>query len=547
MAWLQVEGPAGPHRAEVTRHTMVVGRTPRCDLVIDDASVSRVHARIRRHGADCVIEDLNSRNGTFVNGRRIREPTRLADGDRIVLGQNVAAVFHAVPEAAGDAAAADDESLERTSIVPPSLVGTIEVHPEAKLRAVVEIARTLCGTLRLEDLLAELLDALLRIFPQADRSFVLLRDRATGRLVSTAARARDGTSSEAQVSATIVERVLRTGQGVVSVDAGEDTRFDASRSISRLHIRSVLCAPLVGRSGVAAGVIQLHSERGGTSFTGEDLDVLAAVAGMAALAVENVRMHEDLRARERLARELDLAREVQLGFLPPHPPRIPGYSFDATYLPAASVGGDYYGFVPLPDGRLVVAVGDVSGKGMPAALLMARLSSDVRSAALATSDPVEAVESVGCSLAEAAGDDRFVTLLYMVLDPSEHTLVVVNAGHLPPLLRRRDGRIEEFGEDAAGLPLNVLPGRAGLRPAVTRLEPGSVVLAVTDGITEATDRQGNVFGLDRLRALLVRSGDAPEATSRRVVDAVRTFTGSEGLADDVTLVVFGSSGGDAPC
>jgi serine phosphatase RsbU (regulator of sigma subunit)/pSer/pThr/pTyr-binding forkhead associated (FHA) protein len=536
VAYLQAE--AGGRRAELSERALVVGRDGQCDLVVDDATVSRVHARIRVDGPDVLVEDLNSRNGTFLNGRRVREPARLHDGDRIGLASGTVLVFHAPAAPPREDVPPEDDVTTRTTVLRSSQLDDVHVRPEAKLRAVVEIARSLAGTLELDDLSQRVLGTLFRIFPEADRGFVLLRDATTDRLTTSAARSREGASVEAQVSRTIVERVLRTGEGILSADAGDDARLDPSGSIVGLRIRSVVCAPLAARSGVVLGVLQLHAESGHARFGREDLEVLSAVAGMVALAVENVHMHEHVLARERLARELDLARDVQRGFLPPHLPRIRGYGFHASYVPAASVGGDYYGFVDLPDGRLVVAIGDVSGKGMPAALLMARLSSDVRSAALSTPDPVAAVEGVGRSLEEAAGEDRFVTLLYMILDPHEHLLTVVNAGHLPPLVRRHDGHVEELGEEEAGLPLNVLPGSIVPRRATTRLEPGTVVLAVTDGVTEAMDSYANVFGLERLRSLLARPEAGHGTPGLSILDAVRGFTGSETFADDATLVAF---------
>jgi serine phosphatase RsbU (regulator of sigma subunit) len=306
-----------------------------------------------------------------------------------------------------------------------------------------------------------------------------------------------------------------------------------------LRIRSVVCAPLVGRSGKPLGVIQLHSEGKTRPFTQEDLDVLASTAHAAALAVENARLHEEHLAQAKIARDLELAREVQRGFLPSEWPRLSGYGFYSYYEPARSVGGDYYGFVALPDERLVIALGDVSGKGVPAALMMARLSSDIRFAALSEPDPAAAVGLVNRSMGESGLSDRFVTLVYMVVDSRSHRLSVVNAGHMPPIVRHADGSIEEIGDPEVGLPLNVSPDPDyRFESAATELEPGSTVLVYTDGVSEAANPGGEMFGMDRVRAVFAGAGGDAVAAGEAVVGAARDFAAGAPQGDDVTVVCF---------
>ena len=540
MAHLEIEGRGESRRVEITDRGLTIGRIPGCDLVVEAETVSRSHARIVRRGDEYVLEDLRSHNGTFLNGRQILTPTPLRDGDRIGISGEVVATFHSGVKLLH--AVIENEGLSSTIVAStdasPEAVSTGAARSEEKLRAILEISRSLGGSLEVDELLPRILDSLFRIFPNADRGFVLLKDQA-GVLVPKAIHSRrQQEEARVAISRTIVESALQGGQAILSTDALTDSQFDDSRSIVDLRIRSVMCAPLRVQAGESLGVIQLHTETARNAFTREDLEVLASTANAAALALENARMHERLLARDRLERELELAREVQRGFLPSRLPEASGYDFYAFYEPALRVGGDYYGFVELPGERILVAVGDVSGKGLSAALLMARLSSDIRSAAVAETDPAAALAAVNRSLGEVAADDRFVTLLCMVLDRRTHELSVVNAGHLPPVVRWRDGKVEELFPDRAGVPLNVDPS-SRFEVAVTKLEPGTLLLAYTDGLSEAASPSGELFGSGRIQTVMADEHAGAADTGAAVIAAVRAFTGTGPASDDMTLVCFG--------
>src|SRR5207302_11114738 len=225
----------------------------------------------------------------------------------------------------------------------------------------------------------------LELCPQAERLFLVLVDPETKRLVrkafkyrpnrrtafSGAAAAVPEDEVPMSISRSLVNHVLVNKKAVLSQDAGNDKNLPTSASIADLKIRSVMCVPLLTPDGQALGILQLDtSDR--RQFLQDDLDVLAAVASQAAIAIQNASMHESLLERERVDRDLKLAEQVQKRFLPQGVPRVPGYEFFAHYHPAYEVGGDYYDFVQLPGNRYAVAVGDVSGKGVAAALMMAK-------------------------------------------------------------------------------------------------------------------------------------------------------------------------------
>ena len=306
---------------------------------------------------------------------------------------------------AGAAAAA----AAGVTTVAMSGAGRLEVKPEAKLRAVLEISRYLSTALDLKDVLPKILECLFAVFPQADRGFILLQDPNTGQFAPRAVRKRREPDADTPaVSRNILNQVTSTGQAVLSADAGSDARFDPNQSIRRLHIQSIMCAPMLSSSGAVLGVIQLDTEDVRTPFREEDLEVLASATTQAAHAVELARLHQE-------RRDLEAATQIQKSFLPAVRPRLPQLRFFDYYSSARQIGGDYYDYIPLPGDRLAVALGDVSGKGVAAALLMARLSAAARFS-LAAEPERRRPCAASTPLTQGGGDDRFVTFMAAILD-----------------------------------------------------------------------------------------------------------------------------------
>jgi serine phosphatase RsbU (regulator of sigma subunit) len=252
-------------------------------------------------------------------------------------------------------------------------------------------------------------------------------------------------------------------------------------------------------------------------------------------------MHESLVARAGLDRDLQIAHKVQLSFLPKRPPELPSYEFDAHYEPALDVGGDYYDFILLPGPRVAVMLGDVAGKGVSAALLMAKISSDARFSMLTEPDPARAVFKLNVLMQEAGMLDRFVTLAACLLDPSKHEVTCVNAGHLPPLLiRRASGKVEEaMSRDLAGFPLGVSDGTP-YESQTVKLEPGDCVLLFTDGVTDAKNKQEQEFQLDGVHKVLGSQGPwKPRALAEHLMKAVQQHALGCKQHDDITVAAFG--------
>jgi serine phosphatase RsbU (regulator of sigma subunit)/pSer/pThr/pTyr-binding forkhead associated (FHA) protein len=532
---------------------IVLGRNADCQVVINVPAVSREHAMIRRLQGKYLIEDLKSRNGTFVNNQEVTTRTALKDGDNIKICDNVYLFSEREPKPELPAdmrktTALVEEEEESSSTVEATLSQSskriLEAQPAEKLTFLVEITGELTQTFDLAVLLPKIVDSLFHVFKQADRGFIILVEEGSDKLIPTVIKTRrPHEESTARFSRRIVNRCLETGEALLSEDASADKRFDLSQSIADCRIRSVMCAPLLGRrSGKAFGVIQLDTQDRSKKFTQDDLKLLLAVAGQAAIALENAKMHETLVARAGLERDLALAHQVQLSFLPKRPPQIPSYDFYGFYQAAQEVGGDYYDFIPLPGQRIAVMIGDVAGKGVAAALLMAKISADARFTMLTEKGPAEAVFKLNEAMQEAGLLDRFVTLAAAVVDPLSHQVTFVNAGHLPPLLyRRATGKVFEGApRDKAGYPLGVAEGIPYDSSSV-QLHPGDAIIMFTDGVTDAKDKLENDFGPDRPVATIQAGPGAPQVMGQRLVQAVLQHARDCKQHDDITVVAFGRS------
>jgi sigma-B regulation protein RsbU (phosphoserine phosphatase) len=350
------------------------------------------------------------------------------------------------------------------------------------------------------------------------------------------ARDRKGRPLEAakfRVSESVVKEVAETGETRLIDDAATSAAYHARMSIVNLSLRTILCVALRTDRGVL-GVIYVDSNAITRRFTERDVPLVEGFAAQAAVALERVRLQAAELDRDRLRRQLETAAEIQRTFLPGTFPETPGLVGAVATIPALQVGGDLYDVIRFPDGRTGLVVGDVSGKGVPAALFGARLLSDVRYEALYHGEVGATLAAVNEIVVRRSTRGMFVTLLYAVYDPGRAAVTFGNAGHVAPVVRAGDGRLTRW-EDVTSIPLGVQQGQTF--PTVARgLPAGETLLLLTDGVLDAADASGDRFGEERLDPALSEGSAHPVEVVRRLVAAVAAFTGDVPQADDVTVL-----------
>jgi sigma-B regulation protein RsbU (phosphoserine phosphatase) len=515
MAFLTGLDGAAAGRRYPLQAPCLIGRDAYNHIIVKDPRVSRQHARVTPEAGGFVVYDLDSANGTFVNGAPVRR-RRLTPGDMLRFGP---ATFRFD----GDATLVEQEREELGEPLTTgrgghnALVGDVEGERGAhgELGGAYRTLRRLYGLLHALSSVGdtgELLDRvgveLLALFPSAERAAVLLRDRA-GELLPRLVRSRDGAA--APLAATVR---LRGGELMRSCTAEV----------------AALAAALSFRGDVVGA---LHLE-GHLPFGEGERELLEGVAAQVVLALQ------ESRQRERLREDLHLAQQIQRSLLPRRLPTVDGLQFAAEYRPAFSVGGDFYDLFRLGDERIGLFIGDVAGKGIAAALLMARLSSDLRVAALSDDDPARVLEQVNRMMLEREQPEIFVTGVYLTLEVKSREILLANAGHLPPLVRRRSGTIErvEGGATALGI-----VDHAGFDATRLHLGRGDALVLCTDGVPEATDGEGRQFGWARVEASLGEGPATAEEIVERLLGGVRRHAGEAAQSDDLTLVVCGVSEG----
>jgi len=541
------------------QESTTIGRHPCCEILLDHGAVSREHARIVKEPQGYFVEDLHSRNGTYLNGRMLESKTRIFNEDIIRICDVEFTFFdssagirpeeHSSLLATGtriiiDDSPVDEEVFRSAAGVDAPLPQKANLNPanaEIKLRALVDIGRNL-GT-DLDHVLPQLLENLLKIFQQADCAYILLNDKQTQRLELRAFRHRNPQNRESfRISRSILEKVSSTKAAILSDDVGADSRFDPSESIVNYSIHSVMAAPILAEEhddNTCLGVIQVDSRSSGKKFNYNDLDLLVSVAYQIAVAIENALYHDVVIQERIIERELSVAHKVQRGLLPISPPTIEGYEFFDFYQPARYLGGDYYDFIPLPGGEMGIALGDVSGKGISAALLMAKLSAEVRYGLLIEPTLSQAARRLNTTFCESRWENRFITFFLAILNPMTHNVRFVNAGHFPPLLVDPAQETCMIAEHIGGFPLGVVEDSDFKEYSFT-LQKGQTCVLMSDGLTDAMNANGDLFTLEGvLNTLNVNHAAPVTQMGRNLVSAVRSFAGKTSQTDDQCLVLFG--------
>lgn len=550
-----VTGPAMGRRYTLDLPQYVLGRHPDCNIVLESGSVSRQHAKISKNGAGFHLEDLNSRNGTFVNGKLIAEATKLVDGDSIRIC-DIELTYHddgSLSEmrfGASDGSSLgvmmiddrDDEPVMRSVTAKLDVRGSqfgaqVNASAESKLSAVLEIMKNLGKAVGLDAVLPKVLDSLFTIFLQADRGFIVLKDEQ-GQLTPRWFKTRRPDQEEmVRVSRTVLREVMQTGEAIMSLDAGSDERFEMSQSIADFRIRSMIVAPLLNSDGEPIGAIQIDTIQQKGGFESKDLEILVGVANQAGIAIENAQLHEQVIAQKLIEQDLELARQVQLAFLPKESPKIAGYSFFQSYQPASQIGGDYFDYIQLSPNRWAIVLADVVGHGVAAAMFMAKLSAETRFAFASIENPCVAMATLNDRITNL-GAERFVTMVTIILDAATHKAKILIAGHMPPVRLDLHGKIDEPGLDVGGPPLGIMTD-IPFEAIEVEILPGESLTLYTDGIFEAPNRASEQFSMERVRQIVLQSKRGIAACGQEIMKQVHEHIAGCDQEDDMCLVIIG--------
>jgi phosphoserine phosphatase RsbU/P len=546
MPELVVTHPNGSSdRFPLSRLRTTIGRSARSDICIPDAFASRLHAEVRHEGDSFWLHDLGSANGTRYNGIVITGAQPIYNGGEIQIGETRIKF---------------DDGGERKSISSTLIADTTDQLDPSKTIAlsgvrnptaeildasvssrpdlmglISKVGVALLASSTLDETLDQVASLVFEAVP-AERVIIMLRDEKAGEMEIKVARMRgeDDPIEEVRLSRAIMTEVMENGKSVLTSDAQHDPRF-SSQTIVLQGIRSVLAVPLSVDERHVFGLIYADSPTNEVTFTSEHLGILTTLASVASIRVENASLLEERINRERMERELELATEIQQRFQPSGPPSIEGYEFQGISFSCYEIGGDYYDFIERGDGKVLVALGDVSGKGTAAALLMSSLHAAIHAQIAAKSTLDETVTAVNEYLAENTPANRFVTLFIGELEPTAGEFRFINAGHNPPLLAHADGTVEQL--ESGGLPLGIMPFSEYEAGTVT-LTRGDVLVIYSDGVSEANNLAEEEFGLDRLSQVIRANVSRSAAAIRdKVESSLSEFTGTAAPNDDITLVI----------
>jgi serine phosphatase RsbU (regulator of sigma subunit) len=519
---------------------ITLGRSSANELCYpDDIGLSRQHLALVGRDGHWTVEDLGSKNGTLLNGNRIDKPMPFAPGDRVSAG-HLTIEFADAGLATHNTVVFVDNSEEfsnSATTVVASLDGvlgpqaddlnkTYVLQGSPQMRALIRAGRELAGHRPLAELFPLIMDLSVEAV-MAGRGVLMTLDG--GELNVRAAR-----GEGFKISSTVRDRVISQKESLLIRDAQLDQALREHMSIVEQKVRSMIAVPLQTNDRVI-GLIYVDSPNAIREFTREDLNLLTVMANVAAIRIEHARLNEIEETERAMAKEMHQAALIQERLLGTAP-AVQGLDIAAKTVASRAVGGDYYDFIKYPDGRVALMVGDVAGKGMPAALLMSSLQARVHVVFEEPDDLAKKMARLNKSTCANCPDNRFITFFACIADPQTGDVVYTNAGHNPPLVVRANGEFEMV-QGAGGMILGILP-MAQYQEAHVRLDPGDTLVLFSDGVTEEADPQDNQFGEERLAKLVASLHNRPASEIvQEIHRAVREFTQGAAAADDITVVV----------
>ena len=527
-ARLEVTDAMGRRIVPISKGHFEIGRRETNDLRLAGSEVSRDHAEILVQDNRFILRDRNSRYGTYVNGDQVTERV-LAHGDRVRLGRT---------------GGAEMVFLLADTAPPVERATTTAIGDLRQIAVLLEGLRALGSGRVLDDVLALVLDSAIEV-GGAERGFIMLDQN--GELEFKMARNRGRVvipGGSFATSRKIPEEVFRTGEARIVADLLDSELANFHSGTVALGIRNVLCVPLrlvryLDKAEVAGeerriGVLYLDSREKGSLLSNSTRAALETLATEAAVAIENARLYRETMEKARMEQEMRIAAEIQQALLPKAGRTGAYFRAAAATLPCRSIGGDFYDYVDLQDGSFGFALGDVAGKGPPAALLSAMMQGIFAAQAASNDPPSQTISRVNLALYRRGIESRFVTLMYGSLYP-DGKLVYCNAGHNPPLVIGP----QSFKRLERGGPIVGLFESASYEEEAVQLSPGDWLVVFSDGVSEALSAAGEEYGEGRIVSLVkANEGVEPQALLDLLFADVRDFARGAAQNDDITVLVL---------
>jgi len=520
-------------RVPLGKPEVIVGRDATCDLALEDAITSRRHARFHRDDAGQLwITDLQSKNGVLVNDQRV-ESIRVKPGDMIGIGTCKLLV-------SDDAAPTDITPSPRAAT---AVGATSAWRPnqdfelsERRLKTLYDLNERLTGRLERDDLLRELLSVCREQLRFERAGIAVCIGESTNLEWVDVAGAAVKHDEELTISRSIVDRTLHNAERILINDT-EDGEFDPTHSIISNNIRSAMCVPMEYLQRVR-GVIYGDRVSSTGGYTREDIDFFAALGRLGAMGLATVHLVNEVRQRERVELQLGLARQIQTRLFPDEPLRTETVKIDALNDPGQKISGDYYDFFVREDGKIVIVIADVAGKGVPASLLMANLQAAVRITLNEDSDLPDVVDRLNELICSNAGDDRFVTAIFGLLDLEAREFRYINAGHHLPIVITNKSDFTMHGTiDDSDLPIGVEPNVSFKQHTIAIPDHPTTLLFYTDGVPDAENDKGEPYTEERfLNAINSNLSHSPAEMVERLRRSIKQFTRNAPQTDDITLL-----------
>ena len=530
-----------------------IGRSEDNDIPVLDPFCSGHHALIYPSEKGYVVRDNGSKNGTFLNGKKIQSETKLEKGDEILIGStriifgkelstNVEVMETASPTTNVNTIINVEDVLRKTDIdtTMKATFATVEmekVKSEHKVLSVMsEVSKALILHKPISELLDNIMDLICENLPM-DRGILMLKEGNPAQFIPKVVRINNDSlkNKKIQVSQSIINMAVSKNSSVLTSDAQADSRFRAQESIIKFNIHSAMCVPLWNDKEII-GII--YSDRISLieQFSDEDLKLLTLLSNLAAIKIENAKLIEQSIEKEKMERELALAAKIQEGLLPKESPECKNFEIAGSNIPCYQVGGDYYDFITIDPSHLGIVIADVSGKGVGASLLMASLRAALHSEVY----PQYKIEKMAVKLNDfvhrSSSPNSFITFFYCELNKKTCKLKYINAGHNPPLVINKKGKLHRL--ESCGLCLGMFPS-IEYEVKDLALDVGDMAVLFTDGITESRNKDNKEFDEERLIKLLRKFSKLPaQKLLEKISEGVDSFISGADRMDDMTLVII---------